>query len=76
MTIDLFETTKLPISGGVADFGLEPVVGGGTELTIDYSYELNALGRLARRVTDGQLRKGIGGLAEGLRDEAERHAAA
>ena len=41
-------------------------------LTLDYSYAPNRLGRLVKRVTDKQMRKGIGGLAEDLQRESER----
>ena len=44
----------------------------GTDLTIEYSYTLNRIGRAAKNTTDKQLRKGLGGLAEGLQQEAER----
>ena len=71
MTISLYETFKLPISDAVADFRLAPAEGG-TDLTIVYTYNLNRLGRAAKSITDKQLRKGLGGLAEGLQAEAER----
>lgn len=71
MTIDLYETSKLPISNAVADFQLAPT-GNGTDLTLAYSYTLNRVGRAAKNYTDKQLRKGLGGLAEGLQHEAER----
>ena len=73
LTVDIYETFKLPISGGVADFNLAPN-GDGTELTLHYSYTLNRLGRLAKGTTDKQLRKGLGGLVDGLRLESERMA--
>jgi hypothetical protein len=71
LTVDLYETYKLPISGAVADFTISPS-NGGTELTLTYSYTLTRLGRRARGYTDKQLRKGIGGLAKGLQQESER----
>ena len=40
-----------------------------------YSYTLNLLGRIMRGYTAKQLRKGLGGLAEGLQMESERIAA-
>jgi uncharacterized protein YndB with AHSA1/START domain len=45
LTVNLYETFRLPISGAVADFNLAPREGG-TELTLNYSYTLNTLGRL------------------------------
>jgi uncharacterized protein YndB with AHSA1/START domain len=71
MTIDLFETFKLPISGAVADFNLAPD-GAGTTLTLHYSYTPNRLGRVAKGPTEKQMRKGIGGLADELKLESER----
>ena len=43
MTVNLYETFKLPISGAMADFNIGPH-DGGTELTIHYSYTPNLLG--------------------------------
>lgn len=74
MTVNLYETFKLPISGAVADFKLQPH-DEGTELTIHYSYTPNILGRLMKGTTDTQMRKGIGGMAKALQREAERSAA-
>jgi len=74
MTVSLFETTKLPISSGVADFNLA-ARDGATDLTINYSYTLNRLGRVAKGTTDKQLRKGINGLADALTREGVRIAA-
>jgi len=71
LTVDIYETFKLPISDSVADFNIAPS-GDGTELTLHYSYTLNRLGRLAKRTTDKQLRKGLGGLVDGLQQESER----
>jgi hypothetical protein len=62
---------SLPISDSIADFNIAPF-GDGTELTLHYSYTLNRLGRLAKGTTDKQLRRGIGGLADGLQRESER----
>jgi len=73
LTVDIYETFKLPISDSVADFNLAPK-GEGTELTLHYSYTLNRLGRLAKGTTDKQLRKGLGGLVDGLQRESERMA--
>ena len=75
LTVNIHETSRLPISSAVADFNIAPN-GNGTLLTLHYSYTPNLLGRLARRFTDRQLRKGIGGLAKGLQRESERIAAA
>jgi len=75
LTVNLFETSKLPISGAIADFNIAPK-DGGTELTLHYSYTPNMLGRLLKGYTDKQMRKGIGGMAKGLQIESERiHAA-
>ncbi|RVW02513.1 SRPBCC family protein [Rhodococcus spongiicola] len=71
MTVNLYETYKLPISGGVADFNIAPH-DSGTELTLHYSYTPNLLGRVAKGSTDKQLRKGIGGLADALKEESEK----
>ncbi len=75
LTVNLFETFKLPISGAIADFNIAPN-DGGTELNLHYSYTPNMLGRLVKGYTDKQMRKGIAGLAKGLQIESERiHAA-
>jgi uncharacterized protein YndB with AHSA1/START domain len=73
LTVDLYETSKLPISNAVADFNIAPH-GDGTELTLHYSYTPNWLGRLMSGYTDKQMRKGIAGLARGLQRESERMA--
>lgn len=74
LTVDLYETFKLPISGAVADFNVSPN-GEGTELKLAYSYELNFMGRLMKGRTDKMLRQGLGGLAKSLAAESERVAA-
>ena len=75
LTVNLFDTFKLPISGAIADFNIAPN-DGGTEVNIHYSYTPNLLGRLLKGYTDKQMRKGIGGMATGLQVESERiHAA-
>ena len=71
MTIDLFETFKMPMSGATADFNLAPS-GGGTVLTLHYNYTLNRMGRVVKGTTDKQMRKGISGLADELKIESER----
>jgi uncharacterized protein YndB with AHSA1/START domain len=71
MTVALFDTSKLPISGGTADFRLA-ARDGATDLTIDYSYTLNRMGRIAKGTTDKQMRKGINGLADDLKKESLR----
>lgn len=71
LTVELYQTSKLPISGGVADFNIAPN-DDGTMLTLHYTYTANLLGRLMPRYTDKQMRKGIGGLAKGLQRESER----
>jgi uncharacterized protein YndB with AHSA1/START domain len=74
MTVDLYETFKLPISSAIADFNIV-ANGEGTALTLHYSYTPNRLGRVAKGSTDKQMRKGISGLADGLKHESERVAA-
>ena len=71
LTVNLYETFKLPISGAVADFNIAPH-NDGTELTLHYSYTLTLLGRLMKGYTDKQMRKGIGGMAKGLQRDSER----
>ena len=71
LTVAIHETSKLPISGAVADFNIAPS-DDGTELTLHYSYTLNLMGRLMSGYTDKQMRKGIGGLAKSLQVESER----
>ena len=71
MTVNLFETFKLPIAGAIADFNIAEH-GDGTALSIEYSYEPNRLGRIAKGSTDKQMRKGIGGMADDLQRESER----
>lgn len=73
MTVEIYETFKLPISQATADFGLTRS-NGATLLTLDYRYELNSIGRFASRYTDSQLRRGIGGLAKALQAECEAKA--
>ena len=75
LTVNIYETSKLPISNAVADFNIAPK-DGGTELTLHYSYTLNTMGRLVKGYTDKQMRKGIGGMARGLQQESERLATA
>ncbi len=74
MTVNLYETFKLPISSATADFNIA-AHDGGTVLTLNYSYTPNLLGRLMSAYTNKQMRKGIGGLAKGLERESERIAA-
>ena len=71
MTVNLYETFKLPISGAIADFNIASNEDG-TALTLVYSYEPNRLGRAVKGTTDKQMRKGIGGLADELKQESER----
>ena len=71
LTVDIHETSRLPISGAVADFNIAPH-DGGTELTLHYSYTLNTMGRIAKGYTDKQMRRGIGAMAKGLQQESER----
>ena len=71
MCVHIHTTRKLPISNAVADFHLAPAADG-TDLTIEYTYELNRVGRAVKGTTDKQLRNGITGLADGLATESER----
>jgi uncharacterized protein YndB with AHSA1/START domain len=71
MTVNLYETFKLPISDAIADFTIA-AHDSSTALTIHYTYTLNRVGRMTKGTTDKQLRKGLGGLAAGLQHEAER----
>jgi uncharacterized protein YndB with AHSA1/START domain len=75
MTINLYETFKLPINEAIADFKIA-AQGDGTALTIDYSYEPNRVGRVAKGSTEKQMQKGISGLADDLQRESERVGAA
>jgi carbon monoxide dehydrogenase subunit G len=70
MTVNLYETFKLPISGAVADFNLVSV-DNATDLTIHYSYTLNRMGRVVRGTTEKQMKKGINGLAVSLQNASE-----
>ena len=71
LTVNLYETFKLPISGAVADFNIAPI-DNGTALTLHYSYTPNLMGRVMRRTTAKQMRKGISGMAANLQEESER----
>jgi len=71
LTVNIYETFKLPISGAVADFNIAPH-DDGTDLTLHYDYTLNRMGRLVKSSTDKQMRKGIDGMARGLQRESER----
>lgn len=71
LTVNLYETFKLPISGATADFNIASHESG-TQLTLHYRYTPNRLGRLMKGYTDKQMRKGIGGMAKGLQRESER----
>jgi hypothetical protein len=74
MTVNLFETFKLPITGAIADFKIA-AHDDGTALTIRYTYEPNRVGRVAKGSTEKQMKKGISGLADDLQRESERIAA-
>ena len=71
LTVAIHETSMLPISDAIADFRIS-AHDGGTELVLHYSYTLNRLGRLVKGYTDKQMRKGIGGMTKGLKQESER----
>ena len=75
MTINLYETFRLPISSAIADFKIQPEEGG-TALSIDYSYTPNLMGRIMPGFTDKQMRRGMGALAKNIAEESERMAAA
>ena len=74
LTVNIHKTFRLPISSAIADFNIAQH-DDGTELTLNYSYTPNLMGRLMRSYTDKQMRKGIAGLAKGLQLESERIAA-
>lgn len=73
MTIDLYETSKVPIAHAVADFELDPIGDGGTLLSIHYRYTPNLMGRLLKGTTDTQMRKAMSGMAAALERECVRH---
>lgn len=75
LTVSLYQTFKLPISSAMADFQIS-AQDGGTELTLHYDYTLNFLGRMAKGLTGKQMRKGMDGLADALKEESERVAVA
>jgi uncharacterized protein YndB with AHSA1/START domain len=70
LTVDIYKTYKLPISGATADFNVAPE-DDGTELTLHYDYTPNVMGRLMRKQTDKQMRKGMGILARDLQNASE-----
>jgi uncharacterized protein YndB with AHSA1/START domain len=70
MTINLYETFKLPISNATADFQITST-SDGTELTINYNYTPNRLGRVVKGTTDKQMRKGMNGLADDIQLESQ-----
>ena len=74
LTINLFETSRVPFSNAIADFNIAPHEGG-TLLTLIYTYTPNLLGRFIRGTADKQLRKGMSVLAKNLAEESERMAA-
>ncbi|NNC40291.1 MAG: SRPBCC family protein [Acidimicrobiia bacterium] len=74
LTVNLYETSKLPINSAIADFNIAEK-NGGTELTLHYSYRPNFLGRVTAPFTKKLLGRGIGGLAKSLQQESERLAA-
>ena len=71
LTVNLYETFKLPISGAVADFNIASDAHGSV-LTLNYSYTPNLMGRFTKGYTDKQMKKGISGLARSLKKESER----
>ena len=70
LTVNLYETFKLPISGATADFNIA-ASGDTTDLTLIYNYTPNRMGKLMKRTTHKQMTKGIGGLADGLKEASE-----
>ncbi|MCP4968446.1 MAG: hypothetical protein GY926_24835 [bacterium] len=74
LTVNIYETSKLPISSAVADFNIA-AKDEGTVLTLNYSYTPNLLGRLMSGYTDKQMRQGIGSMTKGLKRESETMAA-
>jgi uncharacterized protein YndB with AHSA1/START domain len=75
LTVNLYETFKLPISNATADFNIAPN-GDTTELTLRYSYTPNRMGKTMKRTTHKQMVKGIEGLADGLKEAGEHLVAA
>ena len=71
MTVHLYDLFKMPVSSAIADFKLAAHENASV-LTLDVSYTPNRLGRLAKGMTDKQMRKGMNSLAEDLKREAER----
>jgi uncharacterized protein YndB with AHSA1/START domain len=71
LTVNIFETSKLPISNAVADFKIASH-GEHTELTLDYSYTMNRLGSVMKGTTHKQMMRGIGGLADALKEASEK----
>ena len=71
MTVNLYETFKMPISGAVTDFNLA-AAGTATVLTLHVDYTPNRLGRVAKGTTEKQMRTGMNGLADDLKRESER----
>lgn len=70
LTVNIFETSKLPISNAIADFAIAPK-DGGTELTLNYDYTPNLMGRFMFGMLDKQMRKGMDGLATDLQRASE-----
>ena len=70
LTVDIYETSKLPMSSAIADFNVA-AADGGTLLTLHYSYAPNFMGRIMKRSVDKQMRKGMGVLAKDLQKAAE-----
>ncbi|MEM7341582.1 MAG: SRPBCC family protein [Actinomycetota bacterium] len=71
MTVHLYETFRMPVTDAEADFQLAPTESG-THLTLNVTYNPNRLGRMAKGVTDKQMRKGMGALADDLARESNR----
>ncbi|MDH3606569.1 MAG: SRPBCC family protein [Acidimicrobiia bacterium] len=67
LTVHIYESAKLPIKEGVADFTLKDLGDGKTEVTVDYGYELKWWGRLMPGKSFTRLlERGFGGLLSGL----------
>lgn len=71
MTVHIYKAFKLPMKEATADFTFAPK-GDGTEVTVNYTYTPNIMGKLMGPMLDQQLRKGLGGMLKGLQQEAEQ----
>lgn len=58
LTVKIYDTSKVPISEGLVDFKLS-ANDGRTDVTVEFSYTPNRLGRMAKGAVDKQMRKGV-----------------